>query len=115
MMPLSVFISLSLGPLKTIGEVIQLANCSTINPIGVFVRVDKLILPVNFYILDMKDGEGMSSTIIILGRPFMMTTCTMIDMQARSLTLEIGDKKVKFNVLEAMKHPIEDHSLFCIE
>ena len=29
--------------------------------------------------------------------------------------MEIGDEKLQFNVLEAMKHPIEDHSLFCID
>jgi len=29
--------------------------------------------------------------------------------------MEIGDEKVQFNVLEAMKHSIEDHSLFCID
>ena len=32
-----------------------------------------------------------------------------------SLTMEIRDEKVQFNVLEAMKHPTEDHSLFCID
>jgi len=57
----------------------------------------------------------MSSTTIILGRPFMMTTRTKIDVHARSLTMEIGDEKVQFNVLEAMKHPTKDHSLFCID
>ena len=118
-MPLSVFTSLHLGPLKTTGVVIQLANRSTVNPAGVLedvlVRVDKLIFPVDFYILDMKEDEGMSSTTIILGRPFMMTACTKIDVHAGSLTMEIGDEKVQFNVLEAMKHPTEDHSLFCID
>ena len=29
--------------------------------------------------------------------------------------MEIGDEKVQFNVLDAMKHPIEDHSLFCTD
>jgi len=29
--------------------------------------------------------------------------------------MEIADEKVQFNVLEAMKHPTEDHSLFCID
>ena len=118
-MPLSVFTSLHLGPLKSTGVVIQLANRSTVNPAGVLedvlVRVDKLIFPADFYILDMKDDEGMSSTTIILGRPFMMTARTKIDVHAGSLTMEIGDEKVQFNVLEAMKHPIEDHSLFCID
>jgi len=84
-MPLSVFISLHLGPLKSTGVVIQLANHSTVNPAGVLedvlVRVDKLIFTADFYILDMKDDEGMSSTTIILGRPFMMTTRTKMCMQ----------------------------------
>ena len=63
----------------------------------------------------MKDDEGMSSTTIILGRPFMMTARTKIDVHSESLTMEIGDEKVQFNVLEAMKHLTEDHSLFCID
>jgi len=50
----------------------------------VLVRVDKLIFPTDFYILDMKDDEGMSSTTIILGRPFMMTARTKIDVHAGS-------------------------------
>ena len=79
-MPLSVFTSLHLG------VVIQLVNHSTVNPAGVLedvlARVDKLIFPTDFYILDMKEDEGMSSTTIILGRPFMMTARTKIDMHA---------------------------------
>jgi len=85
-MPLSVFTSLHLGPLKTTWMVIQLVNRSIVNPADVLedvpVQVDKLIFPTDFYILDMKDSEGMSSTTIILGRPFMMTTHTKIDVHA---------------------------------
>jgi len=118
-MPLSVFTSLHLGPLKTTSVVIQLVNRSTVNPTSVLedvlVRVNKLIFPADFYILDMKDDEGMSSTTTILGRSFMMTTRTKIDVHVGSLTIEIGDEKVQFNVLEAMKHPTEDHSLFSID
>ena len=66
--------------------VIQLANRSIVNLAGVLevmlVRVDKLNFPLDFYILDMKDDEGMSSTAIILGRPFMMITRTKIDVHA---------------------------------
>ncbi|WVY92235.1 hypothetical protein V8G54_037749 [Vigna mungo] len=69
-MPLLVFSSLSLGPLKTIGVVIQLANRSTVNLASVLkdvlVRVEMLIFPVDFYILDMKDEEGIKSSTIIL-------------------------------------------------
>ena len=61
-MPLSVFTSLHLGPLKSTGVVIQLANRSTVNPAGVLedvlVHVDKLIFPADFYIFD----EGLTPT-----------------------------------------------------
>ena len=73
--------------------VIHLANHSTINHVvvlvDVLVRVDKLIFSVDFYIMDMKDFARMSSTTIILGRPFIMTTRTKIDVHAGSLTMEI--------------------------
>ncbi|MBR7559983.1 hypothetical protein KC218_25890, partial [Mycobacterium tuberculosis] len=49
---------------------IALANRSIVNPAGVLedvlVRVDKLIFPADFYILDMKDDEGMRWTTVAL-------------------------------------------------
>ncbi|XP_014489911.1 uncharacterized protein LOC106752690 [Vigna radiata var. radiata] len=66
------------GDNETTGVVIQLANRSTVNPASVLedvlFQVDKLIFPTDFYILDVKDEEGISPNTIILGRPFMMTT-----------------------------------------
>ena len=57
-MPLSIFNSLSLGPLQSIDVVIHLANRSVAYPAGfiedVLVRVDELIFPVDFYVLDME-------------------------------------------------------------
>ncbi|WVY89611.1 hypothetical protein V8G54_035125 [Vigna mungo] len=100
------------GPLKTTGVVLQLVNSSIINPVGVLkdilVRIDKLIFLANFYILDMKDEEGIKSSTIILGRPFMMTARTKINVHPGTLTMEIRDEKVHFHVLEAMKHPMEE-------
>jgi len=56
-MPLSVFTSLSLGPLETTRIVIQLANRNKIQPTrlieDVLIQVNKLVFPVDFYILDM--------------------------------------------------------------
>lgn len=63
----------------------------------------------------MKDDEEMSSTTIILGKSFMITTRTKIDVHARSLIMEIEDEKVLLNVLEVMKHLIKDHFMFCID
>jgi len=113
-MPLSVSTSLSLGPLKPTGVVIQLANSSTVQPAGliedVFIQVNKLVFPADFYILDMGGEDSHSgATTIILGRPFLKTTRTKIDVHAGTLTMECGDSLVQFNILDAMKHPVEDH------
>ncbi|XP_061337760.1 uncharacterized protein LOC133284703 [Gastrolobium bilobum] len=83
-MPESVYKSLGLGPLRATGIVVQLANKSSVHPSGVvediLVRVNNLIFPADFYVLGM-EGEIPSSTII-LGRPFMKTARTKIDVHA---------------------------------
>ena len=57
-MPMSIFRSLRLGPLKPTSIVIQLANRSNAHPVGVIedvlVRVQELIFPIDFYILQME-------------------------------------------------------------
>ncbi|XP_027362483.1 uncharacterized protein LOC113870083 [Abrus precatorius] len=119
-MPLSIFTSLSLGPLQPTGVVIQLANRSITNAVGivedVLVKVNDLIFPATFYILDMQKGVSMKSVEpIILGRPFLKTARTKIDVQVRTLTMEFGDNIVRFNILDTMKHPSEEHYVFQID
>ncbi|XP_027347999.1 uncharacterized protein LOC113859417 [Abrus precatorius] len=119
-MSLSIFTSLSLGPLQPTGVVIQLANRSITNLAwiveDVLVKVNDLIFLADFYILDMQEGESMKSVApITLGRPFLKTTRTKIDVHARTLTIEFGDNIVCFNILDAMKHPSEEHSTFQID
>ncbi|XP_025979703.1 uncharacterized protein [Glycine max] len=118
-MPLSIFNSLSLGPLQSTDVVIHLANRSVAYPVGfiedVLVRVGELIFPVDFYILNMEDGFSQGSVPIILGRPFMKTARTKIDVYAGTLSMEFGDITVHFNILDAMKYPSEDLSVFCAE
>ncbi|KAH9762943.1 hypothetical protein KPL70_001000 [Citrus sinensis] len=47
---------------------------------------------------------------IILGRPFLATGKTLIDVQKGELTMRVNDQQVTFNMLDAMKSPdkIED-------
>ncbi|XP_027338014.1 uncharacterized protein LOC113851936 [Abrus precatorius] len=70
-MLISIYRSLTLGLLKQTGVVIQLANRSTAFHIGVvedvLVRVNKLIFPADFYILDMAEEPNMPT--LILCRP----------------------------------------------
>ncbi|RDX65082.1 Retrovirus-related Pol polyprotein, partial [Mucuna pruriens] len=63
----------------------------------------------------MEDETSGKESTLILGRPFLMTARTKIDVHAGMLLMEFGDTLVQFNIFEAMKHPTEDHSLFGID
>ncbi|KAH9770018.1 hypothetical protein KPL71_012225 [Citrus sinensis] len=63
----------------------------------VLVKVDKFIFPVDFIVLDF---EADKEVPIILGRPFLATEKTMIDVQKGELTMRVNDQQVTFNVLE---------------
>nr|KYP31160.1 hypothetical protein KK1_048786 [Cajanus cajan] len=118
-MPLSIFNSLSLGTLQPTGVVIQLANRSVAHPTGfiedVLVRVGELIFLADFYVLDMEEGFSHGSVPVILGRPFLKTARTKIDVYAGTLSMEFGDIIVQFNILDAMKFPSEAHFVFRAE
>ncbi|XP_042379998.1 uncharacterized protein LOC121972383 [Zingiber officinale] len=99
--------------------VIQLANRSQAHPAGVIedvlVKVRELIFPADFYILDMEGDVLANRSPLILGRPFLKTARTKIDVHAGTLSMEIGDTVVRFSIFEAMKHPREDHSILRLD
>ncbi|XP_042380510.1 uncharacterized protein LOC121972968 [Zingiber officinale] len=118
-MPKSVFQTLGIGPLQPTGVVIQLADRSQTHPAGVIedvlVKVRELIFPADFYILDMEGDYLASRSPLILGRPFLKTARTKIDVHAGTLSMEIGDTMVRFSIFDAMKHPREDHSILSLD
>ncbi|KAK4265514.1 hypothetical protein QN277_026560 [Acacia crassicarpa] len=63
----------------------------------------------------MEDESSSSRSPIILRRPFMKTARTKIDVHSSTLSMEFGDISVNFNIFDAMKHPREEHSVFCID
>ncbi|XP_073049406.1 uncharacterized protein [Primulina eburnea] len=71
-MPDSVYNYLELGPLTETGIVIQLVDKSIVYPKGVIedvlVKVENLVFPADFYVLDMENDYLNSQ--ILLGRPF---------------------------------------------
>ncbi|RDX74943.1 hypothetical protein CR513_45236, partial [Mucuna pruriens] len=118
-MPASIYRSLNFGDLEPIGMTIQLANRSIVQPLGVLedvlVQVNELIFLADFYVLDMEGETSRKESTLILGRPFLMTARTKIDVHTGTLSMEFGDTLVQFNIFEAMKHPTKDHSLFGID
>ncbi|CAL9010032.1 unnamed protein product [Prunus brigantina] len=108
LMPFSVFQRLGQGDLKPTSMILQLADRSITYPRGVIedliIKVDNLYLPADFVVLDMDEDL---QTPIILGRPFMATARTLIDVEAGTLTLRVQDQSVVFNLFEAEKRPAE--------
>ncbi|XP_045831226.1 uncharacterized protein LOC123922565 [Trifolium pratense] len=115
----SIYNNLDLGPLQPTGLIVQLANRSNARPAGkvedVLVQVNDLILPADFYILDMEGETNSSRAPIILGRPFMRTARTKVDVYDGTMSMEFGDIVAKFNIFYAMKHPVEEHSVFYMD
>ncbi|XP_057792999.1 uncharacterized protein LOC131009358 [Salvia miltiorrhiza] len=118
-MPYSVYKDLQLGPLKDTRVIIQLADRSTAYPEGVvedvLVKVNDLIFPVDFYIVDMDDSASAKQSLILLGRPFMKTAKAKIDVDSGMLSLEFDGDIVTFNIFEAMKHVEDPESVFMID
>jgi hypothetical protein len=111
-MPKHVYDSLSLEPLNKISIVILLADHSFVYLLSVIkdvlVEIDSLVIPCDFYILDMEHDscDSSNSTPILFGRPFLKTTNTKIDCGMDTLSIEVGDEKIEFNFHDAMTYRI---------
>ncbi|KAM2757265.1 hypothetical protein PS2_019037 [Malus domestica] len=118
-MPYSIYASINLGELKKDGVIKQLADRSNAYPKGVLddvlIQVNHLIFPADFYVLDMEDSVHSTSLPILLGRPFMKTARTKIDVYKGTLTMEFDGKVINFNISETMRYPVDDHSCFSID
>ncbi|KAM1509347.1 hypothetical protein EV1_018329 [Malus domestica] len=110
---------MNLGELKNDGVIIQLADRSNAYPKGVLedvlVQVGNLIFPADFYVLDMEDSPHSTPLPILLGRPFMKTARTKIDVFKGTLTMEFDGEVIDFNLSESIKFPKDDHSCFSID
>ncbi|WJX82474.1 hypothetical protein P8452_65226 [Trifolium repens] len=71
-----------------------LANQSTIHSAGtiedVLVKVEDLVFPADFMILDIQEDE---EHLIILGRPFLATSRALINVELAKLTIRSGDEE----------------------
>ncbi|CAL8084600.1 unnamed protein product [Prunus armeniaca] len=108
LMPFSVFQRLGQGEIKPTSVILQLADRSVAYPRGIIedliIKVDNLYLPADFVVLDMDEDM---QTPIILGRPFMATARTLIDVEAGTLTLRVQDQSVVFSLFEITKRPTD--------
>ncbi|KAL4354983.1 hypothetical protein GQ457_06G017700 [Hibiscus cannabinus] len=104
LMPKSVFQRLGIGKARPATVMLQLADRSYVHPEGkiedILVRVDKFIFPADFIVLDCEADEHAP---IILGRPFLATGRTLIDVEKGQLTMRVNEQQVALNVFKALK------------
>lgn len=88
---------LNLGEPKPTSMTIQLVDRSVKQPVGILedvpIMIDRYFIHEDFVILDIE-------VPIILGRPFMATTGTIIDVRRGKLVMEIIDEKVDFDIFQ---------------
>ncbi|XP_015940281.1 uncharacterized protein LOC107465820 [Arachis duranensis] len=85
---------------------LQLADGSIKIPSGVIedmiVRVEPFAFPTDFVVLDT---EGHKSASLFLGRPFIVTRWTLIDVEKWEVTLRVNKEKFILNAVKAIQHP----------
>ncbi|KAA3483683.1 Retrovirus-related Pol polyprotein from transposon 17.6 [Gossypium australe] len=103
-MPYKIFKQLGLGKPKQTRMSIQLADKTIRFPRGiieyVLVKIDKFIFPVDFVVLDMDED---SDVPLILGRPFLATAKTRIDVGTCELTLRVRDKTITLQAHDSVR------------
>ena len=105
-MPLSVVRRLSLGELTPTTVSLQMEDRSMTQLEGiledVLVKVGKFIFLVDFMVIDIEEDKKIP---LFLGRPFLDTGATLIDVKKGELTLRVGKEEVHFNLNQSLKQP----------
>ena len=106
LMPLSVAKRLSLGELTPIAMTLKMVDITLAHHEGiledVMIKVGKFIFPVDFVAIDIEEDKQVP---LLLGRPFLETGATLIDVKKGELTLGVGDEAVHFNLNHSLKQP----------
>ncbi|XP_061357374.1 uncharacterized protein LOC133301714 [Gastrolobium bilobum] len=116
LMPKSIFTKLGIREARPTTVTLQLADRSITYPEGkienVLVRVDKFIFPADFNVLDF---EADREVPLLLGRPFLATGRTFIDVEKGALTMRVNNEQITFNVLNALKYLSQKEECAAIE
>nr|GEU99123.1 hypothetical protein [Tanacetum cinerariifolium] len=116
LMPLSIWKKLSLPKLTPTRMILELADRSTTRPAGiaedVFVKVGKFHFLTDFVVVDFVVDPWIP---LILGRPFLRTGRSLIDVYGEALTLRVDNEAITFKggdfILEEIKACLTSKSI----
>nr|GEW94922.1 hypothetical protein [Tanacetum cinerariifolium] len=107
LMPLSIWKKLGLPELISTRMTLELANraiCTSATIArDVFVPIGKFTFPTDFVIVDYESDPRVP---FILGRPFLRTACTLIDVHEEEIILHDSDERLTLN----MRHDTSSYS-----
>ncbi|CAM9000599.1 unnamed protein product [Rhodiola kirilowii] len=107
--PYDLYCSLKIGPVKPIKLTIELGNKSCVHPYGLLenltVKVGEVVVPADFYVLQMEDTQTKESPTLILGRPILFAMKAEIDVAEGVIKLKYGGKMAEFCVFEDDHQP----------
>ncbi|CAM8920377.1 unnamed protein product [Rhodiola kirilowii] len=108
-MPYDLYYSLKLGPVKPIKLTIELGNKSCVHPYGLLenltMNVGEVVVPADFYVLQMEDTQTKESPTLILGRPILFAMKAEIDVAEGTIKLKYDGKMAEFRVFEDDHQP----------
>ena len=68
----------------------------------VLIQVGKFVFLVDFVVIDIEEDKQIP---LLLGRTFLETGATLIDVKKGELTLRVRDVAMHFNLNDSLKHP----------
>ncbi|GJU72185.1 reverse transcriptase domain-containing protein [Tanacetum coccineum] len=105
LMPLSLWKTLSFPELTPTCMTLELADCSVSRPIGiaedVSVKVGVFKFLADFVVVDF---DANPRVLLILGRSFLNTGRTLIDVYESELTLCVGNEAITFNLDQTSRY-----------
>ncbi|XP_042027230.1 uncharacterized protein LOC121774413 [Salvia splendens] len=104
-LPYSIYRKLGAAKLVNTDIMIQLADRSCIHPEGILEDV----------IVKMTEPATKESSGVLLGRPFLSTASTIIDVRNGTISLDFKGEQYTFNIDEAMKKPADGENMYSVD
>ncbi|XP_042059548.1 uncharacterized protein LOC121804066 [Salvia splendens] len=118
-LPYSIYRKLGETKLVDTDIMIQLADRSCIHPEGILedvvVKVNNFLYPADFFVIKMTEPIAKNSSGVLLGRPFLSTASTIIDVHNGTISLDFKGEQYTFNINEAMKRPADRENVYSVD
>ncbi|XP_042009008.1 uncharacterized protein LOC121757547 [Salvia splendens] len=118
-LPYSIYKKLGATKLIDTDIMIQLADRSCIHLEGiledVIVKVINFLYLADFFVIKMTEPAASESSGVLLGRPFLSTASTIIDVCNGTISLDFNVEQFTFNIDEAMKRPADSENVYSVD